>query len=49
MNFQNPTAGAVFHRCALQVNPHNYRKVFRGQQRAGGHLVPRRGYDSESS
>ena len=27
--------GAVFHRCALQVNPHHYRRTFRGQQ-AGG-------------
>ena len=27
--------GAVFHRCALQVNPHHYRGTFRGQQ-AGG-------------
>jgi hypothetical protein len=24
-------AGAVFHRCALQVNPHHYRCTFRGQ------------------
>ena len=28
-------AGAVFHRCALQVKPHHYRGTFRGQQ-AGG-------------
>ena len=28
-------AGAVFHRCALQVNPHHYRGTFRGRQ-AGG-------------
>ena len=27
--------GAVFHRCALQVNPHQYARKFRGQQ-AGG-------------
>ena len=28
-------AGAVFHRCALQVNPHHYGAAFRGQS-AGG-------------
>ena len=28
-------AGAVFHRCALQVNPHHYGATFRGQA-AGG-------------
>ena len=26
-----PPAGAVFHRCALQVNPHHYSRTFRGQ------------------
>lgn len=29
------STGAVYHRCALQVNPHDYRATFRGQ-RAGG-------------
>jgi hypothetical protein len=28
-------AGAVFHRCTLQVNPHHYGAAFRGQS-AGG-------------
>ena len=28
-------AGAVFHRCALQVNPHHYGGTFRGQASAG--------------
>ncbi|MFO1077937.1 MAG: PHP domain-containing protein [Planctomycetota bacterium] len=28
-------AGAVFHRCALQVNPHHYSKTFRGQGSSG--------------
>ena len=28
-------AGAVFHRCALQVNPHHYGKTFRGQASDG--------------
>jgi len=28
-------AGAVFHRCALQVNPHGYGATFRGQQTSG--------------
>lgn len=28
-------AGAVFHRCALQVNPHGYGGTFRGQQTSG--------------
>ena len=28
-------AGAVFHRCALQVNPHSYGGTFRGQQTSG--------------
>ena len=28
-------AGAVFHRCALQVNPHHYGGTFRGQAAAG--------------
>ena len=27
--------GAVFHRCALQVNPHHYAQIFRGQGSAG--------------
>jgi hypothetical protein len=27
--------GAVFHRCALQVNPHHYAQTFRGQGGAG--------------
>ena len=34
------SAGAVFHRCALQVNPHHYRAAFRGQpvlRDAGAH------------
>ena len=28
-------AGAVFHRCALQVNPHHYGAAFRGQSADG--------------
>lgn len=28
-------AGAVFHRCALQVNPHHYAGTFRGQASSG--------------
>lgn len=28
-------AGAVFHRCALQVNPHHYGRTFRGQVATG--------------
>ena len=28
---QGKTAGAVFHRCALQVNPGHYRKTFQGE------------------
>ena len=28
---RTPTTGAVFHRCALQVNPHHYGGTFRGQ------------------
>jgi DNA repair ATPase RecN len=28
-------AGAVFHRCALQVNPHHYGATFRGKPRSG--------------
>lgn len=28
-------AGAVFHRCALQVNPHHYGQTYRGQPPAG--------------
>jgi len=42
MNANDPTAqahrapaGAVFHRCALQVNPHHYGKTYRGQAQAG--------------
>ena len=27
--------GAVFHRCALQVNPHHYAATFRGQEASG--------------
>jgi hypothetical protein len=27
--------GADFHRCALQVNPHDYRTRFRGQEASG--------------
>ena len=30
-----PTAGAVFHRCALQVNPHHYGGTFRGRETEG--------------
>ena len=29
------SAGAVFHRCALQVNPHHYGGTFRGQAASG--------------
>ncbi len=28
------TRGAVFHRCALQVNPHDYSRTFRGKEAA---------------
>ena len=28
-------AGAVFHRCALQVNPHHYAQTFRGKPGSG--------------
>ena len=42
MNDKDPTtsapissAGAVFHRCALQVNPEHYRNTFRGQEGTG--------------
>lgn len=31
----NQPAGAVFYRCALQVNPHHYGETFRGQPTAG--------------
>lgn len=31
----NTQAGAVFHRCALQVNPQDYQNRFRGQQTDG--------------
>ena len=34
MNTGRP-AGAVFHRCALQVNPHHYGETFRGQASDG--------------
>ncbi len=30
-----PETGAVFHRCALQVNPHHYSDTFRGQPSEG--------------
>lgn len=29
------SAGAVFHRCALQVNPHHYGRTFRGRETQG--------------
>ncbi|HPA95759.1 MAG TPA: PHP domain-containing protein, partial [Polyangiaceae bacterium] len=29
-----PSVGAVFYRCALQVNPHDYAQSFRGQASA---------------
>ncbi len=32
------SSGAVFHRCALQVNPHHYRATFRGQRLEGNAL-----------
>ena len=32
---QHQQAGAVFHRCALQVNPHHYRGTFRGDNSDG--------------
>ena len=42
MNDKDPTTnvpifsvGAVFHRCALQVNPHHYGSTFRGQEGTG--------------
>lgn len=42
MNDKDPTtnasissAGAVFHQCALQVNPHDYGDTFRGQEGTG--------------
>ena len=34
-NAQAMPAGAVFHRCALQVNPHSYSGAFRGQKAEG--------------
>ena len=34
MSTRHP-AGAVFHRCALQVNPHHYGETFRGQASHG--------------
>ena len=34
MSTQSPV-GAVFHRCALQVNPHHYGETFRGQASDG--------------
>lgn len=30
-----PSPGAVFHRCALQVNPHHYAETYRGQANSG--------------
>lgn len=30
--FGRDSVGAVFHRCAMQVNPHHYANTFRGQQ-----------------
>ncbi len=30
-----PPPGAVFHRCALQVNPHHYGETYRGQAHSG--------------
>ena len=46
MNPKDPTAralsaGAVFHRCALQVNPHHYGGMFRGQEAEGNALSHR--------
>jgi len=32
---RTPPAGAVFHRCALQVNPHHYGGTFRGKAASG--------------
>jgi len=31
----SPSPGAVFHRCALQVNPHHYGETYRGQANSG--------------
>lgn len=31
----SPSPGAVFHRCALQVNPHHYAETYRGQATSG--------------
>lgn len=31
----SPSPGAVFHRCALQVNPHHYSEIYRGQANSG--------------
>src|SRR5262245_7444187 len=31
----SPPPGAVFHRCALQVNPHHYGGTYRGKGSAG--------------
>jgi hypothetical protein len=31
----SPAPGAVFHRCALQVNPHHYGETYRGQATSG--------------
>jgi hypothetical protein len=31
----SPSPGAVFHRCALQVNPHHYGETYRGQADSG--------------
>lgn len=35
MGLHGSSTGAVFHRCALQVNPHEYSGIFRGQAAAG--------------
>ncbi|MCY3770870.1 MAG: PHP domain-containing protein [Gemmatimonadetes bacterium] len=34
-HFQTNAVGAVFHRCALQVNPHHYSETYRGQAEPG--------------
>lgn len=35
MVLHDGSTGAVFYRCALQVNPHEYSEIFRGQTAAG--------------
>lgn len=35
MDLPHSSTGAVFHRCALQVNPHGYSKTYRGQKADG--------------